>query len=94
MIVSKSIQKAIIKQIHQKSHLGINKCINRLKDVFFWSGMRGQIMDIISQCSICNEFRGTLQKGPIILDEIPTKPSKKCATYLFDTYIVIANSSK
>ena len=74
MIVSKSMQKAIIKQIHQKRHLGINKCIDRLRDVFFLSGMRAQIMDIISQCSICNGFRGTLQKEAIITDEIPTKP--------------------
>ena len=35
VIVPRSMQKAIIEQIHQKSHLGMNKCINRLKDVFF-----------------------------------------------------------
>ena len=45
VIVPRSMQKAIIEQIHQKSHLGINKCINRLKDVFFWSGMSAQIKD-------------------------------------------------
>ena len=95
VIVPRSMQKTIIEQIHQKSHLGINKCINRLKDVFFWSGMSAQIKDIISQCSICNEFRGTQQKEPMIPHEIPTKPWEICATDLFeldkDTYIVIAD---
>ena len=95
VIVPRSMQKAIIEQIHQKSHLGINKCINRLKDVFFWSGMSAQIKDIISQCSICNEFRGTQQKEPMLPHEIPTKPWEICATDLFeldkDTYIVIAD---
>ena len=89
------MQNAIIEQIHQKSHMGINTCINRLKDVFFWSGMSAQIKDIISQCSICNEFRGTQQNEPMLPHEIPTKPWEICGTDLFeldkDTYIVIAD---
>ena len=95
MIIPKSMQKSVIEQIHQKSHLGINKCINRLKDVFFWSGMAAQIKDIISQCAICNELRGAQQKEPMIPHEIPTKPWEICATDLFElckeTYIVIAD---
>ena len=47
VIIQKTMQKSFIEQIHQKSHLGINKCINRLKDVFFWSGMAAQIKDIV-----------------------------------------------
>ena len=84
VIVPRSMQKAIIVQIHQQIHLGINKCINRLKDVFFWSGMSAQIKDIISQCSICNEFRGTQQKEPMLPHKIPTKPWEICATDLFE----------
>ena len=95
VIIPKSMQKSVIEQIHQKSHLGINKCINRLKDVFFWSGMAAQIKDIISQCAICNEFRGTQQKEPMIPHDLPTKPWEICATDLFEldreTYIVIAD---
>ena len=95
VIIPKSMQKSVIEQIHQKSHLGINKCINRLKDVFFWSGMAAQIKDIISQCAICNEFRGAQQKEPMIPHELPTKPWEICATDLFEldreTYIVIAD---
>ena len=57
--------------------------------------MSAQIKDIISQCSICNEFRGTQQKEPMLPHEIPTKPWEICATDLFeldkDTYIVIAD---
>ena len=95
VIVPRSMQKAIIEQIHKKTHLGINKCINRLKDVFFWSGMSAQIKGIIKQCSICNEFRGTQQKELMLPHEIPTKPWEICATDLFEldreTYIVIAD---
>ena len=93
VIIPKSMQKSVIEQIHQKSHLRINKCINRLKDVFFWSGMAAQIKNIISQCAICNEFRGAQQKEPMIPHELPTKPWEIYATYLFElgkeTYIVI-----
>ena len=91
VIDPRSMQRAIIKQIHQKSHLGIKKCISRLKDVFFWSGMSVQIKDIISQCSICNGFRGTQQKEPMLPHEMPTTPWEICATDLFEldkeTYI-------
>ena len=46
--------------------------------------MSAQIKDIISQCSICNEFRGTQQKEPMLPHEIPTKPWEICATDLFE----------
>lgn len=46
VIIPKSMQKNVIEQIHQKSHLGINKCISRAKDVFYWQGMAAQIKDI------------------------------------------------
>ena len=52
VIIPKSMQKSVIEQIHKKSHLGINKRMNRLKDVFFWSGIAAQIKDIVSQCAI------------------------------------------
>ena len=57
--------------------------------------MAAQVKDIISQCAICNEFRGAEQKEPVIPHELPTKPWEICATKLFvldkETYIVIAN---
>ena len=57
--------------------------------------MAAKIKDIISQCAICNEFRGAQQKEPMIPHEFPTKPWEMCATDLFDldreTYIVIAD---
>ena len=63
--------------------------------ISFVKGMAAQIKDIISQCAICNEFRGAQQKEPMIPHEIPTKPSEICATDLFElekeTYIVIAD---
>ena len=69
--------------------------MNRLKDVFLWSGMAAQIKDIVSQCAICNEFSGAQQKESMIPHEIPTKPWEIRATDLFEldreTYIVIAD---
>ena len=94
VIIPKSMQKNVIEQIHQKSHLGINKCISRAKDVIYWQGMAAQIKDIVSQCAICNEFKSAQAKEPMIPHEIPSKPWEICATDLFeldkDTYIVLA----
>lgn len=94
VIIPKSMQKNVIEQIHQKSHLGINKCVSRAKDVFYWQGMAAQIKDIVSQCAICNEFRSAQTKEPMMPHEVPNTPWEICATDLFelhkDTYIVLA----
>lgn len=94
VIIPKSIQKNVIEQICQKSHLGLNKCLSRAKDVFYWQGMAAQIKDIVSQCAICIEFRSAQTKDPMIPHKVPNKPWEICATDLLelhkDTYIVLA----
>ena len=93
VIIPKSMQKNVIEQIHQKSHLGINKCVSRAKEVFYWQGMAAQIKDNVSQCAICNEFRSAQTKEPMIPHEVPNKPWEICVTDLFqlhkDSYIVL-----
>ena len=57
MIIPKSTQKSVIGQIHQKSHIDINKCLNRLKDVLFCSGSAARIKDNVSQFATCSNMQ-------------------------------------
>ena len=41
----------------KKTHLGINKCKQRTREVQYWPGMRQQIEDMISDCVLCNTYQ-------------------------------------
>lgn len=64
VIIPKSMQKNVIEKIHQKSHLGINKCTSSAKDVFYWQEMTAQIKDIVCQCAICNHLKMRRLRNP------------------------------
>lgn len=94
VIIPKSMQKLVTEKIH-KSHMGIQKCISRARDVFYWSGMVSQIKDIVSQCAICNEFRNAQSKEPMKPHEMPNRPWEIVATDLFELdkeiYVVLVD---
>jgi hypothetical protein len=64
LIVPKSLQKEMLDKIHS-SHMGINKCKARARDIFYWQGMASQIQDICSKCSTCLEYRKSNTKEPL-----------------------------
>ena len=48
----------IIYQLHKEMcHLGINKCYNRLKDIYFWPGMLETVTSVINGCKFCQKFK-------------------------------------
>ena len=59
----------MIKQVHS-SHLGIESCLNKAKDVLFWLGMTAEIKDFVSKCETCN----ACQTGPLIPHDPPERP--------------------
>ena len=69
-----------------KSHLGINACIRRAKDVIYWPGMAGEITDAVKMCSTCCEFMDKQQKEPLMTHKIPHLPWSKVGQDLFSLY--------
>jgi hypothetical protein len=61
----KSMQQEMLKQIHE-SHMGVNKCKSRARDVLFWIGMASQIEDFIRKFSIYQEYQKVQSKEPMI----------------------------
>ena len=47
--------QCIIDKIHA-SHLGIQGCLLKAREAFYWPGMSKQIPEFISRCSICNSY--------------------------------------
>ncbi len=83
LIVPSSLRRDMLTQIH-RSHLGIEKCRQRARDVLFWPGMNGEISDMVSKCPICLENRSAQQKEPLLQHEMPSRPWQKLGSDLFE----------
>lgn len=83
IIVPASMRKNILRQIHS-SHIGIESCLRRARELVFWPNMNGEIKDCISKCDICNTYRTNQQKEPIVQAEPPERPWSKVGVDLFD----------
>ena len=83
LVVSQSMREEIKQKLHQ-SHLGIQGCLRRGKEVVYWPGMNKDIEDFISSCSVCKSYQTDQQKEPMISHEIPSRPWEKVGCDLFD----------
>ncbi len=72
----------ILARVHE-SHLGIVKCKERARDVMFWPSMAKQIEDVVLKCAICNTFRRSNTKEPLICHDIPDRAWTKVGVDLF-----------
>ena len=83
LIVPSSLREEMLSQIHS-SHLGIEKCKRRARDILFWPGMNQQIADVVSKCNTCNMFRNSQAEEPLKSHELPERPWLKIAADLFE----------
>ena len=72
LVVPQSMREEIKQKLHQ-SHLGIQGCLRRGKEVVYWPGMNKDIEDFISSCSVCKSYQTDQQKEPMISHEIPSR---------------------
>ena len=71
-----------MKKVHS-SHLGIEGCLRRAREVFYWPRMNAEIKDYIFKCDICNSFKPEQLREPLMPQEIPSRPWQRVATGLF-----------
>lgn len=65
IVVSKSMQSEMLKRIHE-GHLGMERYINRARDLIYWLGMSSQISDLVSSCNTCQAFQNSSCKENLI----------------------------
>ena len=94
IIIPKVVQPEMLKLIHS-SHLGIEKCKRRARDILYWLGMSSQIQDAVSTCATCNLYQRKNQKEPLIPHSIPDRPWSKVGVDIFELqqkqYLVIVD---
>ena len=94
LIVPKALRPEIISRSHA-SHLGIEACLRKARDVVFWPGMNSEIKEAIAKCSLCAEFQARNPKEPMQTLKVPDRPWSRLAVDMFTLqrkeYIVLVD---
>lgn len=73
LVVPKNLRKEMLDLIHY-THLGIEKCKARAREILFWPQMSKEIEDLISNCDACLKYKKTQSKETLINREVPDGP--------------------
>ena len=71
----------MMEKIHS-FHLGIERCLRRTKEVFYWPRMNAELKDFILNCDVCNSYKPEKPKERLMPHEFPTKLWQKVGTDL------------
>jgi len=50
LVIPQLMRKYIVKKLHE-THLGTNKILTKIKQIFYWPGMVSDIINCVSQCN-------------------------------------------
>lgn len=83
VIVPKTMQKSVLDILHS-SHLGIEKTKARARSLVYWVDINKDIERRIEECEICQKYRSSNIKEPLILHSIPRYPFQKIGVDIFE----------
>ena len=81
-VIPTSLRPKIKEKLH-RSHIGIQGCLRRAREVVYWPNMNRELTEFISKCETCNTFQPMQQKQPLICHEVPSCPWEKIGCDLF-----------
>ena len=64
IVVPESLHRCMPEGTH-KSYQGLQACLRRAREVFFWPGMSTQLRDFIDMCSICQSVKPEQPSEPL-----------------------------
>ncbi|MES9901692.1 MAG: RNase H-like domain-containing protein, partial [Sedimenticola sp.] len=83
LVVPKDQRKNALEKIHE-SHLGMDKCKSRARTSLYWPYMNADIEQTCSSCCICNKYKVSNQKEPLIPHEVPKRAWEKVGMDIFE----------
>ena len=72
-----------IKEKLHRSHIGIQGCLRRAREVVYWPNINRELEEFISKCETCNTFQPAQQKERLICHELPQRPWEKIGCDIF-----------
>ena len=82
IVVPAGARADMLERIHN-SHIGINGCIRRAREVLYWPGMVTEIKAKVEGCTVCQEYQHANVKEPLISHDIPNRPWEKIGIDIF-----------
>ena len=67
-MVPAAMRKEMMALAHA-SHIGIEGCIRRAREMMFWPRMSSELKGYVSKCDVCLAHRSTQEKEPIVQHE-------------------------
>ena len=83
LLVPPSLRKEMLKQIH-RSHIGIEGCLRRAREVLYWPLMNSEVKDFVSKCSICQSYQPDQCREELQPYPIPSRPWSMLGADFFD----------
>ena len=71
---SGEVRKQVISALHNSSlggHSGQNACLQRIKTVFYWPGMKQDVVEWIRTCEVCQKYKSEHNSYPGLLQPLP-----------------------
>ena len=96
ILIPTGARQWIMERVH-RSHIGINGCLRRAREVVFWPGMTTQLKEWIAKCHICQTYQTAGVKEPLLSHEAPARPWQKVGVDIFTfrgkDYLITADYS-
>lgn len=83
LIVPASLRAYMLNLLHE-AHFGIEKTKARARQMVYWSRINNDIENLISKCIVCERFKSSNVKEPLIPHKIPILPFNKIGTDICD----------
>lgn len=83
LIIPSLLQPVIAKLLHGP-HMGIEKTLSRGNQQFFWPKMRGDIIDLVQNCRVCEKFTRNNQKEPLNQPAPPEYPFHRVGIDIYE----------
>ena len=69
VVVPASLQKELMEVTHA-THIRIEGCIRRARDILYWPRMSAEIKDFVSKCDVCLSHRQAPGKEPLLQHDL------------------------
>ena len=82
IVIPTSLRLDMTQAVHE-SHMGVEKSLQRAKDIMFWPRMTSDITNFVLKCDICHQYRASNTKQPLQSHQIPDRPWQVAGTDVF-----------
>ena len=82
LVIPKKFRSEMIDKIHY-THLGLENCKTRAREILYWPTMNAEIKNVIQNCVPCFRYKRANVKEPMMVREIPDGPWKELGIDVF-----------